>query len=160
MLDQVHAGWAAATVQLYAENFKPAAELATEAADQARAYEPAWIGTMIEITRGYALGRLGSFEEGAALLEQSLSIGHSSDSPMAAAWAGVYLSELMTGRGDIEPARSHARAALKTARQNESAPSALVQGVNFGHLAPGDYSVEYKNRNNSLVPLAAFRVGE
>ena len=46
----------------------------------------------------------------------------------------------------------------KTSRENRSAPSALVQGVNFGNLAPGDYSVEYKNRNNSLMPISAFRV--
>ena len=117
-LDQVHAHWTSATVQLLAENFKAAQEIAGEAADLASAHEFAWIGNMIEITRGYALSRLGSLDEGIELLEQSAAVGEATSTPMAVAWSRVYLSELMTACGQNEDARSQARNSLMLARRH------------------------------------------
>ena len=135
VLDRVHSLWASALVQMIAENFKNAAETAREAADMAAAHEFSWIGNLVEVTRGYALSRLGSFDEGVAILEQSLAIAEAADSPMTVSWACVYLSELMTSCGQNEQARSNAQRALMVARKHamRAAEVAALQMLGRAH---------------------------
>ena len=68
------------------------------------------------------------------------------------------IKEIVLEIDDYEPTRLYIY--VETAMEHIYAKSPLVQGINLGRLAPGDYTVEYKNRNKSLVPLSAFRVSQ
>ena len=116
-LDVVNVHWATAMVEVGAEEFKRCVETCRDAADIAAAHEFAWVGNTLEIIRGYSLARLGSFDEGVALLEQSIDVGADMGAPMHMAWAKAYLSELMTSCGQNEHARSHGQSALMLARK-------------------------------------------
>lgn len=127
-LDEVNAHWAAAVVELWSEHFKKAVEYAAEAADLAAAHEFTWIGNLNEIVRGYALGRLGGFDEAVEILDRAVETGEHLEVPMHVAWAKAYLAELMTACGQNEVARDHAQEALRLARRHDL-PAVEVMGL-------------------------------
>lgn len=47
---------------------------------------------------------------------------------------------------------------VRTAAIGDDAPTSITRGLNIGNLEPGDYTIEYLNRNGSTVVMREFSI--